>query len=374
MPTSPSQRAPHHNSTPGLDPSCPGDDAGARRLLEAALEPGREELLRLLLPQRLPLRLRLCSPTKRSPLGGCSAVEEQGWRRLDLPAPAKRLQSNPAAFAVRHSSLPALRQLLAAGCPAGAVHGAAEPPPLVAAARRLDTARCTELLAAGAPAGEVDQRGRSALDAALELCTDARLVRCTVCELCMLLPVCCGHPSACPCCCPVSSQPQDGPQHPQIELTAEETQGASASTERRLLELVERLHGAGAPCSAFLAEHCKGLLPGQAPDQSPVVHPSLLLAAGVPAWSTATHHLWPPAFRRVARTLLLVLRGRGAEVRQATARADGAQALAVQRPPPAQRVRLQAGAASTTYALPLELCLAILGQAAAHVSAWVEEA
>lgn len=150
--------------------------------MEAALRPGREQLLRLLLPPRLPVRVRLSSPTKHS-AGGCSAGAEQRWQHLDIPAVATRMQ-HPATYAVRHGSVPALRLLLGAGCPARATAGDAVPPPLVAAARRLDTERCRVLLAAGAQAGELDRQGRSALDAALELCTDARLVRLLlVCQL-----------------------------------------------------------------------------------------------------------------------------------------------------------------------------------------------
>lgn len=152
---------------------------------------------------------------------------------------------------------------------------------------------------------------------------------------------------------------------PQIELTAEETQGASASTERQLLQLIELLVGAGAPCRAFRAEHCRTA----APAPTLLVHPSLLLAAGLLPWGPAAHHRWPPAFRHAARTLLVALRGRGVV---APPHADQDQAL--QRLSPAKRAWLQAGAASRTYTLPLELCFHILGKAAAHVSAWVGEA
>ncbi|PRW56848.1 ankyrin repeat and kinase domain-containing 1-like [Chlorella sorokiniana] len=184
----------------GLDPNSPGDAPAAERLLHVALRPGREALLRRLLglwtDERSQQACRMC-------------------RALDVSGLAGRLQANPLLFAVRHSSLEALRCLLAAGCPPGAMPPGAGLPPLVAAASRLDAARTALLLHAGAPAGETDRQGQSALDAVLALCTDARLV----------------------------------------QLAAEETQGAAATTERQLLQLVEMLVAAGAPCARFLADH-----------------------------------------------------------------------------------------------------------------------
>ena len=120
-------------------------------LLEAALRPGREPLLALLL-----------APAARG---------------LDVAELAQRQRCNPASYAVQQSSLEALRLLLAAGCPAGAVPPGSGLPLLLVAAGRLDAARCRLLLEAGACAAELDGSGHSSLDAALALCTDARLVR-----------------------------------------------------------------------------------------------------------------------------------------------------------------------------------------------------
>ena len=135
----------------GLKPSCGGDAAAAMGLLEAALRPSREPMLALLL-----------APAARG---------------LDVAELAQRQRCNPVSYAVQQSSLEALRLLLAAGCPAGAVPPGAGLPPLVVAAGRLDAARCRLLLEAGACAAELDGNGQSSLDAALALCTDARLVR-----------------------------------------------------------------------------------------------------------------------------------------------------------------------------------------------------
>lgn len=145
----------------GLDPDCPGDPLGAERLLHAALRPGREALLRCLLGLQADGRPQLAC-------GTC--------RPLHVAALAERLQASPLLHAVRRSSLEGMSCLLAAGCPPGAVPAGTGQPPLVAAASRLDAARCRLLIAAKAPAWEVDRQGQSALDALLSLCTDAQLV------------------------------------------------------------------------------------------------------------------------------------------------------------------------------------------------------
>ena len=233
----------------GLDPNCPGSATDAQRLLQAALAPGREALLQRLLPP--PAAAQRCPPASR----------------LDMPALATRLTANPALHAVRHASVPALRLLLQAGCPTGAVPAGAGTPPLVAAAARLDMQRCAALLAAGADAREADAHGRSALDVALELLGDQSL----------------------------------------IDLAAEETHGAAAASERQQLQLVELLMGAGASCNRWLADH-RGTPP-------PLVHPRVVLALARPPWAWAPQHpahaRWPPAFHAAARTALLALRGRG---------------------------------------------------------------
>lgn len=149
-----------------MDPNCLEQSQLAERLLHAALQPGREPLLRLLLG---------LARGQRPPPASC-AVDCGAHHALDVAALAQRLQANPALHAIRRSSLEALRCLLAAGCPPGAVPAGTGLPPLVAAAGRLDTARCRALLDAGAPAGETDRHGQSALDAVLALCTDAQLV------------------------------------------------------------------------------------------------------------------------------------------------------------------------------------------------------
>lgn len=177
---------PYQSWCTGLDPNCPGKPGnaeGALRLLQAALQPGREPLLQALLPLPPPVRqaekLRQGSPQRRAAelaeLLRWRHLAER-WRHLDVAELAHRLQYNPALYAIRHSSLPALRLLLAAGCPAGAVPASGSQPLLVAAAWRLDTACIRALLEAGAVAGEVDQEGRSALDAVCELATDPGLV------------------------------------------------------------------------------------------------------------------------------------------------------------------------------------------------------
>ena len=140
-----------HYQPAGLHPSCGGDAAAAMGLLEAALQPGREPLLALLLAP--------------APHG------------LNVAALAQRQRSHPASYAMQHSSLEALRLLLAAGCPAGGVVASGGLPPLLVAAGRLDAALCRLLLDAGAFAAETDASGQSALDVALALCTDAQLVR-----------------------------------------------------------------------------------------------------------------------------------------------------------------------------------------------------
>lgn len=145
----------------GLNPNCPGDAQAAERLLHAALQQGREPLLHRL--------LGLQAEEQRKP-AHCTQ------QALDVAALAERLQANPLLHAVRRSSLEGLRCLLVAGCPPGAVPAGSGLPPLVAAASRLDTARVQLLLRSKAPAGETDQRGQSALDAVLALCTDPTLV------------------------------------------------------------------------------------------------------------------------------------------------------------------------------------------------------
>ena len=132
----------------------------------------------------------------------------------------------------------------------------------------------------------------------------------------------------------------------QIELTTEETRGASAASERQLLALLELLVAAGAPCRHFLSEHRSQLLAAasQTPPAGLLVHSSLLLALGLPAWSPASHGRWPVAFQRSARALLLALRG-------------GGPAATVGR----RGVHLQ-----------IELCHLIVARAALPVSCWLE--
>lgn len=326
------------------------------QLLRAALLPGREALLRVL------LGLPPAGAEGQESVGGLAApggpaAEEAaaaGRCHLNLAELARHLASNPANYALRHASLDALHCLLRSGCPADAVPGGGDVPLLVAAAGRLDAERCRLLLEAGAAADEAGPDGRSALDVVLALCTDPELV-CTrlrmhlpvawepslftrmdpvhhldgrrdpTCRLAFLRSKSCG--------CIISSTATAIPP-PQIQLTAEETQGAAAATERQLCALAERLHAAGAPCAAFLREQG-----GAAEARRALLHPTLLLAAGVTGWSPACHPQWPPAFRRAAAAVLLAARGRGVGGRRLT--------------------------------LPPELCHAILGRAAAPVSTWV---
>lgn len=144
----------------------------------------------------------------------------------------------------------------------------------------------------------------------------------------------------------------------QIELAAEETQGAAVTSERGLLQLVEALAAAGSTCAGFLAEHSAqppaGAAAGAAaPPAAPpaLVYPSLLLAAGAPAWCPTTHHRWPAGFRAAARTALCALQERGIE------RCIGGPRLTSR--------------GSSRLRLPPELCHAILRQAALTLSCWV---
>lgn len=149
------------------------------RLLEAALQPGSEALL---------AKLLLHEPEGRAPAAtvpdGAGGRDERakqhavrpGGRLLDVAALAERLRTNPACYAVRHSSPAALKLLLAAGCPADGVPAGCGEVPLLVAAGRLDIARCRLLLAAGASADAPNGQGESALDIVLSLCTDTRLV------------------------------------------------------------------------------------------------------------------------------------------------------------------------------------------------------
>lgn len=175
----------------------------------------------------------------------------------------------------------------------------------------------------------------------------------------------------------------------QIQLAAEETQGAAATSERQLLHLVEMLVEAGAPCARFVSDHWPVVAAPAAtvglgsaasvaagtkvaaaaaaggPDaglQQPpaLMFPSLLLAAGLPAWSPSTHQQWPPAFRRAAREALLVLRGCG--VPAAAEQAGNGARLMQQRSTAGQHARLH---------LPIEMCQLILQKAASTVSCWV---
>ena len=184
----------------------------------------------------------------------------------------------------------------------------------------------------------------------------------------------------------------------QIQLVGEENPGAAATSERQLVHLVELLVEAGAPCGRFLADHWPAAAaaaatvgPGSAAAaaaaaaagarataaaaaaaatggstaglQRPpaLVFPSLLLAAGLPAWSPSTHQQWPPAFRRAAREALLVLRGRG--VPAAAEQAGNSARLMQQHSTAGQHARLH---------LPVEMCHLILQKAASRVSCWVQ--
>lgn len=187
---------------------------------------------------------------------------------------------------------------------------------------------------------------------------------------------------------PLSSSASDPPPPLQIQLTAEETQGAAATTEQELLQLVEMLVQAGAPCNRFLTEHWPAAaaaagaaclagaasttacvagaagpagtatMNGQRPPA--LVFPSLLLAAGLPSWSPRAHRQWPPAFCSAAREALLVLRGRG--VAAAAERAGGGQTHMQRGGAAGQHVQLH---------LPVEICHLVLQKAASAVSCWV---
>lgn len=202
-----------------------------------------------------------------------------------------------------------------------------------------------------------------------------------------LLPNLCTHPVASKHRCPPLLPT------PQIQLTAEETQGAATASERELLQLVELLVAAGAPCTRFLADcrpagaaaggpatAAKGAAgpaagggpaaaAGQPDELLPrLVFPSLLLAAGLPGWSPATHRLWPPTFRSAARVALLALRGRGIVAASQTGGSGGT----VKRAPGPQ---VGAGGVARRPArlhLPPELCQLILRKAAATASCWVD--
>lgn len=153
LPSGPTARLRPPTILAGLDPNSPGHPAAARRLLEAALLPGRERLLQQLL---------LPGPAAPAAAGRASAPQQAQQAQqqpraavgLDVGTLAHQLQFSPANFAVSHSSLAALQLLLAAGCPAGPVPAPTGCPPLVIAAGRLDIARCRALLEAGADAGE----------------------------------------------------------------------------------------------------------------------------------------------------------------------------------------------------------------------------
>lgn len=164
----------------------------------------------------------------------------------------------------------------------------------------------------------------------------------------------------------------------QIQLTVEETQGAAAASKQELLQLVEMLVQAGAPCNRFLTEHWPAAAAARAAcrvagaagaagavaagGQRPpaLVFPSLLLAAGLPSWSPSTHRQWPPAFCSAAREALLVLRGRG--VAAAAERVGGGQTHMQRGGAAGQHVQLH---------LPVEICHMILQKAASAVSCWV---
>ena len=389
----------HLLSPSGLDPNCHGDAEGAERLLHAALRPGCKHLLAELLP-------RVGQPQRAQQQQQPRSVSSvRRW--LDVARLARRLQCNPASFAVRHSLLAGLQALLASGCPPGAVPAKSGCPPLVAAAGQLDAARCAALLRAGARPDEPSVTGESALDVALFICTDAGLVGgwetaggvarmsrpallrpappASPCRCCWLGPfpqwqqgthstTCCVFPSPpIPCVCP-SSIPS------QIQLAAEASPGEPPPTgQLQLLQLVELLRGAGATCNRFRAEQCAarsqrgaGRAAGAAAPEPRaedaegwgLVHPGLALAAGLVRWSPATHRCWPSSFRRAAAAALLVLHWRGV----APSGVDSAAAAAAAARPSGVRSRRRGAPACH---LPPELCHLILSHAATTVSAWV---
>lgn len=165
-------------------------------------------------------------------------------------------------------------------------------------------------------AGATDLRGRSALDAVLESCSDARM----------------------------------------IQLNSVLTDGSGAATERQLLCLVELLVGARAPCRHFLAEHCG--LGRQSSLLEVLVHRRLALAVGQPGWSPASHRLWPVAFQRAAREALVAMQGRGAAA-EGPGEAAKQAAMALAPGPP-------------RICLPTDICCLILARASLPVSFWMD--
>lgn len=218
--------------------------------------------------------------------------------------------SGPPGLAVlvrRDTPLSARALLLAHGAPVNGIAGQAVP--LVLAATDLH-AEAVELLLAcpGVDARRVDAEGYTALDRALEACTDSEAVA----------------------------------------LACEAAYGSGANaTEGHAARVVGALVAAGADCARFLSDH----------PQPAFAFPSLPAVLGWDRWVPQRHGARPWGFKAAARELLLVLRGRGV-------------ALGSQQRASSSSGSGGSGSKSGKAVLPLEVCLLVLERAAAPLAAW----
>ena len=126
------------------------------------------------------------------------------------------------------------------------------------------------------------------------------------------------------------------------------------------------LHDAAHPRHAQLCS----LLPGwrlRQPRDSEKMQRLLFLARTGGAWSPATHHQWPPAFKQAARTLLLC----AAAGSSGGSAAEGAQRAARTAARRRHSQRAPSEAARLLGALPADVLLHVVKLAAEPLSAWM---